>query len=63
VSPIKSTRSTSAPSTPCLDALEAHGKETGCEVSAFIVPYERADCVCAACGTIVYEGPAFEPEA
>jgi hypothetical protein len=46
-----------------LDALEAHGDETGCDVSSFIVPYECADCVCAACGTVVYEGPEFETDA
>lgn len=45
-----------------LDALEAHGIETGCDVSSFIVPTDRADCICAACGTIVYEGPELEPD-
>lgn len=46
-----------------LDALEAHGSETGCDVSSFIVPTDRADCICAACGTVVYKGPEFEPDA
>lgn len=44
------------------DALEAHRVETGCDVTSFIVPLERADCICAACGTVVYEGPEFEPD-
>lgn len=46
-----------------LDALETHAIETGCDVSAFVVPTDRADCICAACGTVVYEGPEFEPDA
>lgn len=46
-----------------LDALEAHGMESGCDGSRFIVPTDRADCIRAACGTVVYEGPDFEPDA
>jgi len=46
-----------------LDTLEGHGSETGCDVSRFIVPTDRADCICAVCGTVVYEGPEFEADA
>lgn len=45
-----------------LAALDAHAEAAGC-ARAFYVPDERADCVCAACGTVVYEGPEFEPDA
>jgi len=46
-----------------LDALQARGVETGCGVSSFIVPIDGADCICAGCGTVVYEGPESANEA
>jgi hypothetical protein len=46
-----------------LEALERHGEDTGHDVSLFIVPRHVAECICAACGTVVYEGEPFEPDA
>jgi hypothetical protein len=46
-----------------LEALEQHGEETGHDVSRFIVPYHVAECICAFCGTVVYEGEPFEADA
>jgi len=46
-----------------LAALRAHGSETGCDVTFFRIPYDRAECICHACGTVVYEGPEFEQDA
>jgi hypothetical protein len=46
-----------------LDALEEHAIKTGCDVTRFVLPKDRADCICAACGTVVYDGPEFESDA
>jgi hypothetical protein len=46
-----------------LEALELHGEETGHDVSRFIIPYHVAECICAFCGIVVYEGEPFGADA
>jgi len=39
-----------------LDALDAHGIETRCDVSAFIIPYDRADSYASPAGPLSTNG-------
>jgi hypothetical protein len=47
-----------------IEALDDHWGETEHEgEQLFMIPFDRADCVCAICGEVLYEGPEFEPDA
>jgi len=44
-----------------IEALNDHWAETGhAEKQTFIMPKGKADCICAICGTILYDGPLLD---